>query len=133
MSEGFLALDEMLTTASKIIEGLVIDEKRIVYNLSQFGPFAGTERIIIAAVKEGANRQEIHELIREISMKAWASVQEGKENTLISLLTSDKRLSMYLTRKEIEEFIDVRHHVGDAPSRAKILAKKILRLQKGKI
>ncbi len=133
MSEAFLALDEMLTTAKKIIEGLVIDEKRIDYNLSQFGPFAGTERIIIACVKKGANRQDIHELMRDISMKAWANVQEGKSNTLISLLISDKKLSTYLTQKEIEEFIDVRHHVGDAPSRAKILAKKILRLQKGKI
>lgn len=133
MSEAFLALDEMLMTAEKIIEGLVIDEKRIAYNLAQFGPFAGTERIIIAVVKKGANRQEMHEFIREISMRAWASVQEGKENTLVSLLLSDKILLGYLSKDEISSLIDVQKHVGDAPQRARNIVKHIMNLRKGKI
>lgn len=133
MSEAFLALDEMLITSKKIIEGLVIDEKRISYNLTQFGPFAGTERIIIAAVKKGANRQEMHERMREISMIAWTRIQEGKPNILIPLLYEDKKLFEYFSKDDILKLIDIRHYVGDASKRAKELAKKILRIQKGKI
>jgi adenylosuccinate lyase len=133
MPEAFLALDEILVTAQKITEGLVIDEKRIAYNLSKFEPFAGTERIIIAAVKKGANRQEMHERIRKISMKAWTSIQKGKVNTLVRLLYEDKRLLQYLSRKDISKLIDSRSHVGDAPKRALKLAKRIAKYMKGKI
>lgn len=130
LAEGFLALDEILKNMNKIVAGLVINESRIAYNLSQYAPFAGTERIIIATVKKGANRQEMHELMREISMQAWESVQKGEANPLVKLLMSNKKLLTYFSGPEIEKLLNVSEHVGDAPERSLVLVKKIKKLNR---
>ncbi len=123
--EAFLALDEILLSAQKILKGLVINKERIAYNLAQYGSFAATEVIIIEAVKRGANRQEMHELLRTVSMEAWQAVGAGKPNPMAQLLRDDKRLARYLKLSEIEMLLDVSRHVGDAPKRARELAKRI--------
>jgi adenylosuccinate lyase len=119
--EGFLTVDEIMNTSAKLIEGLYINEKKIKFNLDQYAPFSATEIIIIKTVKNGADRQEMHEVLREISMKAWEEVANGNKNPMRELLLQDETLKKYLSEKEIEESLDVKSHVGDAPERAKKL------------
>ena len=42
-------------------------------------------------VKRGGNRQDLHEVIREQSLTAWAALREGKPNPLVDLLCADER------------------------------------------
>lgn len=128
--EAFLAVDEILQTAEKIIEGLVINKPRIDFNLKQYAPFAATESILIEVVQNGANRQEIHELLREISMKAWEDVQKGEQNPMENLLKTDKNLAKSVSSKRIEELLDVKNYIGDAPYRARQLTKKAFSVKK---
>jgi len=123
--EGFLAIDQIVITAEKILSGLVINEKRIIINLQLYAPFAATESILIELVKKGADRQEAHEILRSISMKAWSAIQEGKANPMENLLKKNKDLSIYITKKQIEKLLYVSHHIGDAPERALRLVNKI--------
>lgn len=123
--EAFLATDEILSTAQKIISGLVVNKEKIARNLSHYAPFAAIEKVIIRAVQKGANRQEMHEHLREISMEAWADIQNGKPNPMHSRLVSDGLLGTYLKPKDIETLLDVSDHIGDASERAVALAKKI--------
>jgi adenylosuccinate lyase len=125
MSEAFLASDEILITAEKIVSGLVINTRRIEYNVNQFAPFAATESILIILVKRGANRQEMHELLRTISMKSWEAVQEGKPNPMTDLLNQNKIIKQYLKNDEICGCLDVASHIGDAPERALSLVDEI--------
>ena len=123
--EAFLATDEILRTAEHIVPGLVINDKKIAYNLSQYAPFSATEAILMESVTRGASRQEMHETLRNISMVAWADVQEGKSNPMSHLLKTNKDIRKYLSEKEIEKLLDIRHHIGTAPDRTKILIKEI--------
>lgn len=123
--EGFLALDEILITMPKLITGLVINEKRIAYNLLQYAPFAATEPILTESVKNGANRQEMHEVLRQISLKAWADIQDGKTNPMQDFLLNNDVLKKYLKTDEIKKLLDVKSHIGDAPDRTLQLVKKI--------
>lgn len=125
MAEAFIALDEILLNAQKIVSGLVINKKRIVLNLSQYAPFVATETSMIEAVKNGANRQDIHELLRELSMQAWQMVQKGKSNPLPKLLSQNQILRKYISPDKLHKLLDVTQHVGDAPERAKKLAASI--------
>ena len=125
MSEAFLASDEMLITAQKIVSGLVINTRRIEYNVKQFAPFAATESILIMLVKLGANRQEMHELLRTISMKSWEAVQEGHPNPMTDLLVQNAVIKKYLNKGEILKCLDVTSHIGDAPERAISLVDEI--------
>ena len=64
IAEAFLTTDQILITAEKIIAGLVINKERISFNLRQYASFAASESIILEAVKNGADRQEMHEVLR---------------------------------------------------------------------
>ncbi len=123
--EGFLAIDQMLITTEKILSGIVINEKRILLNLNLYAPFAATETLLMESVKNGANRQEMHETLRGISMVAWAAIQEGRGNPMEELLKNNKTLAKYLTKQKISSLLDVSHHIGDAPERALQLVKEI--------
>lgn len=128
IAEAFLTTDQILITAEKIINGLVINKERISFNLNQYASFAASESIILEAVKKGANRQEMHEVLRNISMTAWTDIQKGKENPMVKLLAADKLISRYLNKDLLEKLMEVETHIGNAPERAKQLAKTIKKI-----
>ncbi len=123
--DAFLATDEILTTFSRILEGLVVHENRIQHNLSVYGSFAATENIIIELVKKGVDRQKAHELLRQIAMKTWEDIQNGKSNPIKEFLMENTIIAKYLKPKEIEKLLDVSKHTGTAKRRALQLVKKI--------
>lgn len=125
ISEGFIALDEIMQTALKIVDGIDIHKERIEYNVAQYAPFAATEVLLVHLVSNGANRQEMHELLREISMQAWNEVSEGRLNRMEELVAKNVVIRKYLTPKVIHQSFDVSHHIGDAPERAIQLVHKI--------
>ena len=73
-----------------------------------------TENIMMDAVKNGGNRQEMHEKIRQLSMEAGKNVkEEGKENNLLELIAADPAFN--LTLEELERSMDPAKYVGRAP------------------
>jgi adenylosuccinate lyase len=125
LPEACLAADELLQTAINLVENLRVDEDAMARNLALYGPFAATERVLMAAVKKGANRQDVHECIRQHAMRAWDAIRSGQSNPLAETLSGDADLLKYLKREEIQELMDYRQHVGDAPQRAKRMAETI--------
>ena len=125
LPEAFLAADELLRTANSIFSNLQVDEIAMARNLAIYGPFAATERVLMALVKAGADRQEMHERIRSLAMKSWETVSHGSENPLIALLCQDAILAEYLSKPELRQMMDASSHIGDAPGRARTLAKAI--------
>jgi len=125
LPEAFLAVDEILLTATGILKNLRVDEAAMDRNLSVYGPFAATERVLMAAAKAGASRQEMHEVLREQAMTAWAAVRAGEPNPLVENCSADARLLAFLTPDQIRELMEYSHHVGDAPHRARALAGEI--------
>jgi adenylosuccinate lyase len=125
LPEAFLAADEMLKTANDILSGLRVDEGAMSRNLGIYGPFAATERVMMAAVKAGADRQVTHECIREHSMVAWESVRAGQGNPLAENLSKDGTILNYLKPGEVKELMDYTGHLGYAPKKARDLAELI--------
>ena len=128
--EAFLALDEILDTADKIISEMFINTERIARNLQQFAPFAATEGILMETVKKGADRQGMHEELRKISLAAWAEVQKGKANPMLDLLKKNNKITMFIPQNIIDKYLNVKTHTGNAPSRAHKLANRIKNLFK---
>jgi adenylosuccinate lyase len=125
LPEAFLCADELLMTAQRLIGGLVIDQVAVARNFATYAPFAATERLLMAAVKAGADRQSLHEIIREHSMKAWAEVKAGRTNPLIDALCADERITRCLDPQTVRSLLDARGYIGDAPQRARLIAAKI--------
>jgi adenylosuccinate lyase len=73
-------------------------------------------------VKAGADRQAMHELIRQHSMAAWAAIQQGEPNPLAGRLAADAEVLAFLPAARIHALLDASRYVGDAPRRARALA-----------
>ncbi|MDD5147776.1 MAG: adenylosuccinate lyase [Candidatus Daviesbacteria bacterium] len=127
-AEMFLAIDEMLTQAAKIIEGLVINESKINKNLETYWPFSASEEIIIEAVKKGADRQKMHEILREIAMRAWESIQDGNPNPMEDLISENSSIRQYLKPIEVTEILNAKNHIGNAKEKALELAGQIKKI-----
>ena len=129
LPEAFLAADELLRTANSLLAGLSVDETSIRRNMSTYGPFAATERVLMALVKAGADRQKMHERIRMNAMQAWEAIRRGEENPLVSLLCRDAELTEYLPEQYLRALMDANAYVGDAPARAHRMAKDLQSLK----
>lgn len=123
--EAFLAVDEMLAAALKIVGGLRVDERAVAANLARFGVFAATERVLMALARAGADRQAMHERIRQHSMAAWQAIQAGAINELADWLASDPALLAYLPETAIRALLDASTYTGDTAERALALADAI--------
>ncbi|MBE2223556.1 MAG: adenylosuccinate lyase [Anaerolineae bacterium] len=124
-AEGFLATDEILRRANRIVAEMVIDEEAIARNMATYGPFAATERVLMALVAAGGSRQDGHEWIREASLQAWATMRQGEANPLVDLMVSDERIGDYLQPSQIEELMDATAHTGTAVARAQAMAQTV--------
>jgi len=125
LPEACLIADELLSTANDIFSKLRVDEATIARNLAIYGPFAATERVLMALVKAGADRQKMHERIRSHALKAWETLSQGGENPLENDLCRDAGLTEFVPEKEVRRLMAAQPHVGNAPERARALAKAI--------
>lgn len=122
--ESFIALDEMLITEIKVVKGMSIHSTATERLMSNYGVFASTERVLMELGKKGADRQKMHEVIREESLKAWVCVQEGKENPLKKALLDNSELLSYLSKEEIEKALDAYEYTGDAEKRTEMVLER---------
>lgn len=131
LPEACLALDEMLLTALKIVRGLQIDAAVCRANLEKYGPFAATERVLMALVRAGADRQKLHERLREHSLRAWDALKKGKANPLAHNLAADPELLRYLQPARLAELMKAEAYLGTAVERAEALVTEIRRVVGG--
>lgn len=112
--EGFITADILLGTLQNISEGLVVYPKVIEKHVNDELPFMASENIIVAMVKKGANRQEVHEKIRLLSQEAAAVVKEqGKSNDLVERIQNDNFFTNI--HDELSHVLDPSTFTGRAP------------------
>ncbi len=112
--EAFLAIDGILDLYANVADGLVVYPKVIESRLRKELPFMATENIMMDAVKlRGADRQELHEKIRQHSMAASRVVkEEGGENDLLERIAADEAFGV--TIEELENLLRPEKYTGRA-------------------
>lgn len=126
LPEAFLAADEILRVFTSILKGLQVNKEMIQRNLDRYGPFAATEKVLMACVKKGADRQKIHEVLRLRSMEAWQAIQIGNPNPLAAILAKDEAIAQFLKTEELSMLMDHQSHIGFAARKARALAEQTL-------
>jgi len=125
LPEAFLAVDEILSRMNGIVRGLRLGREAMARNLAVYGPFAATEPLLMALAVAGADRQEMHERIRQNAMAAWEAVQRGEDNPLADLLAADVEITRHLPSDAVRRLMAEGAGVGDAPERSRALARTI--------
>jgi adenylosuccinate lyase len=110
--EAFLAVDGILEILINVTDGIVVYPNVIAARAAAELPFMATENILMAAVKAGGNRQELHERIRLHSQAAAAQVKRfGRPNDLIGRLKAD----MAFAKVDFDKVLDPKSYIGRAP------------------
>jgi adenylosuccinate lyase len=110
--EPFLAIDGCLQIVVNVARGLVVYPKTIEAAVMNELPFMATEEILMAGVRAGGDRQELHELIRRRSLEAAEQVkQHGRANDLIDRLKNEPALA----KVNLGNVLNPSAYVGRAP------------------
>jgi adenylosuccinate lyase len=111
--EAYLCADAVLQIADNVAAGLVIFPAVIRSRLQQEMPFLLVEHLLIAGVREGGDRQELHERIRRHAMAARERMQEeAAENDFLERVEADPELP--LGGERLRELADPAHLAGRA-------------------
>lgn len=116
--EIFLLLDEQLSKAIKILEGLTVDREKIISNINMTRGLIYSEEVVMALARKGYGRLKAHKLIRELSFKA---LKERKH--LRDLLLEHPEISSILTPSEIEKLFNPWNYISVAKNRVKAIIK----------
>jgi adenylosuccinate lyase len=112
--QAFLAIDAMLILAENVSKNLVVYPKMIEKHVMAELPFMATENIMMAGVKRGGDRQELHEAIRKHSLEAAKRVkQEGLDNDLMDRIAKDPSFGM--DAKALNDVLDPAKYTGRSP------------------
>lgn len=125
LAEAFLSADVILATMLDITDGLQVWPNVIAKRVNAELPFMATENLMMAAVKKGGDRQELHEVIREHSMAAAKKIKEdGGDNDLVERLRGDKAFACIVD--DFAKIINPQDFIGCAPMQVeRFLSEKI--------
>jgi adenylosuccinate lyase len=119
--QAFLAADAVLRIALNLLTqrtgpdtvGLVVNVPVVARNVREYLPYMATENLMMAAVRAGGDRQEVHEIVRQHSHAVTAKVKEGTGTAaeLFELLRGEKAFA----RVDFAGETDPRGFVGRSP------------------
>ncbi len=113
LPEAFLAADAVLELYANIAEGMVVYPKMIARRVNENLPFMATEDIIMESVKNGGDRQEIHERVRVHSQAAAMRMKrDGLESDLLDRIAEDPAFP--LSREALTELLAPEKYTGRA-------------------
>jgi len=107
--ESFVLLDEILKTMKKVMKGLKIFPENVEKNLMLTKGLNLAEAVMIELTKKGMSRQEAHELLRRLSIKAFEENKGLKE-----VLLESKEARAYLSDEDIERVTNPKNYIGTA-------------------
>lgn len=117
--EACILADYMLALMTNVLRDLWVDEKKMRRNVKLTQGRTMSEAVMMALAMKGMNRQEAHELIRQLAIKSEVEKQPLRE----TLLESDV-IQRILRKKEIDEALDPRNYLGTAIEQVDLVIQK---------
>jgi adenylosuccinate lyase len=94
-------------TLADILDGLEVDADRMRANLELLGGMVYSEALLLAMIAKGADRQDAYRLVQGAAKRAWSG-----EASFDDALRSDPGIGEWLTADEIDQAMDLRHHLA---------------------
>jgi len=121
--EPFLAIDGALNIVVNVARGLVVYPKTIEAAVMAELPFMATEEILMAGVRAGGDRQDLHKRVRDHSVVAGHRVKsEGVANDLLDRLRADPAFA----KIDLSDVMNPSRFVGRAPEQSTQFIKQVV-------
>jgi len=113
LPESFVLLDEMLRVTIRVLKGLEFFPENIKRNLYLTKNLIMAEPLMLKLAERGMGRQEAHELVRQLAMKAF---EEGRD--FLEVVRGSEEVRKYLTDEDLaslrpENYIGVASQIVD--------------------
>ncbi|WP_457754271.1 adenylosuccinate lyase [Thermococcus sp.] len=109
LPETFMLLDEMLKNMKKVLSGLEFFPENIKRNLYLTNNLIMAEPLMLKLTEKGMGRQEAHEIVRQIAMKAFYEKRD-----LIEVAKENEVVREYLDDRDFKE-LRPENYIGLAP------------------
>jgi len=117
--DAFLALDYMLDRFAWLIEGLVIRPERMRRNLESSHGLFFSQRLLLALVESGLERDEAYRLVQRHALRAWDEEQDFRE-----LVRADRELAGRVDLDAVFDPTAYTRHVDTVFERLRALVRK---------
>ena len=104
--DSTILLDFMLNRLCYIADSLRVYPENLEKNLGLTRGLIFSQKVLLKLVDKGMTREEAYELTQSIAMKCWNEKKDFKD-----LLLKHEVVSLYLSKKEIEECFDLAYHL----------------------
>ncbi len=111
--DGTSLLYYMLHIFTNVMDGLQVDEERMLANLNMTGGLIYSQRILLALIDKGVGRQEAYKMVQRNAKKVWALTSQGviSEPALLNEMSQDAEVTKYLSREELAELMTNEYYV----------------------
>jgi len=117
--DAFLALDYMLDRFAWLIEGLVVRPERMRRNLESSHGLFFSQRLLLALVESGLERDEAYRLVQRHALRAWDEEQDFRE-----LVRADRELAGRVDLDAVFDLAAYTRHVDTVFERLRALVRK---------
>ncbi|ACJ16417.1 adenylosuccinate lyase [Thermococcus onnurineus NA1] len=109
LPESFVLLDEMLKSMKKVLSGLEFFPENIKRNLYMTHNLIMAEPLMLELTERGMGRQEAHELVRGLAMKAFYEKRD-----LMEIAKESEEVRKFLSEEDFES-LKPENYIGIAP------------------
>ncbi len=111
LPDSCLALDYMLSLLIPVIKELKVYPENMRRNLELTQGLIFSQRVLLALIGKGLNREEAYEMVQRNAMEAWQ-----QKKSFLSFLEADNRVTAHLTRSELESLFDYNYYLKHVDS-----------------
>lgn len=102
VADAFIAADYMVAKMTGIIEGLVVNPRKMEENIGLTKGLIFSQRLMLALAEKGLSREESYRLVQEPAMKAF---DEGKH--FYNLVKESREIRKHLSMNELSDVFSV--------------------------
>jgi adenylosuccinate lyase len=106
LPDACLALDYILDMTTYIVRGMRVNAERMRENMDASYGLAYSQRVLLALIDKGMNRQEAYKIVQGNAMKAWEA-----RSPYFDFLAADERVTSKLSRSELEGLFEAKWYL----------------------
>lgn len=120
--EACILTDYLVCLMNGVVANMRVDEQRMRSNIEMTQGRGMSEAVMIALTRKGLNRQEVHELLRKLTLKSEAEKRHFRE-----ILVEDKSTRGKLSVREIGEALNPVNYLGTAVRQVELAVQRTRR------
>ena len=106
-------LHYMLSTFTRVMQGLEVDAERMQANLNMTDGLVFSQRILLALIEKGVGRQEAYKMVQRNAKQVWSMASQGpiQGPALLEALNKDAEVASYLSPNELQVLTNTDYYV----------------------